>query len=122
LGWRDALLGLALVAALFRSLIPQGFMPAVSDGQVTMVICTANGAEIRDIDPTQRHPLSDVFAAAHAPCVFSALATMAPPPPEPMFIQQARVDVARREIDAVLDVPRLAVLGAHAPRGPPALA
>ena len=60
LSWRDAFLALALVAALIRSLLPAGFMPASDEtGAVRMVICTVGGAKTLDgaaRAPTEKMP------------------------------------------------------------------
>lgn len=90
-GHRAALLTAVLLAALLlRSLMPVGFMPGIgADGQLTIVICTADGAKSIAVDadgnalPSPAHgPASDHSGAddhAAAPCAFSALATLALP-------------------------------------------
>lgn len=84
LKWRDALLALALFAAIVRSLIPAGFMPAVEDGQFSMVICTADGSKTLDGEVREPTGADGAMASTHAPCAFSGLATMAPPPSAPI--------------------------------------
>ena len=86
LGWRDALLGLALFAAIVRSLIPQGFMPSMRDGQFAMVICTADGAKTLDGAGRPASGVDGVMASAHGPCAFAAVATLAPPPSAPIIV------------------------------------
>jgi hypothetical protein len=99
LSWGDLLLGLALFAAIVRSLIPDGFMPAVHDGQVSMVICTADGATT--IDGTERPGtgLDGVMAGAHAPCAFAGLAVIAPPPSAPIVSLNFAIVEGLVEID-----------------------
>jgi len=121
-GWRDALLGLALFAAVIRSLIPQGFMPAVENGAFSIVLCTANGLEVHDADGSPRSPLQDAMAAVHAPCAFAALATLAPPPAAPAVSQPAAI---RADLTTEAPEPADPVrqrFRQQAPRAPPAQA
>lgn len=85
LSWRDALLALALFAAIVRSLIPAGFMPTERDGALTLVVCTMDGARTLTGETRTESGVDDVFAAAHAPCAFASLATLAPPPEAPVL-------------------------------------
>lgn len=84
-GWRDALLGAALFAALLRALIPAGFMPHVENGDVTMVICTIDGARTLSGAPLEKTSQGDAMAAAQMPCAFAALAALATPPDAPVL-------------------------------------
>ncbi|MBL9009695.1 MAG: hypothetical protein JNL56_00815, partial [Alphaproteobacteria bacterium] len=113
---------LALFAAVIRSLIPQGFMPAVENGAFSIVLCTANGLEVHDADGSPRSPLQDAMAAVHAPCAFAALATLAPPPAAPVAGQPAEVRAAEAsEAEAPADPVRQR-FRQQAPRAPPAQA
>lgn len=119
LRWSDMLLALALFAAIVRSLIPVGFMPDVQDGQVTMVICTVDGA--RKLDGSDRAPTEadGAMAATHAPCAFTGLATLAPPPSAPIVSLPVSIEaglVARDETPADIAAPDHRP---QAPRAPP---
>jgi len=118
-GWRDALLGLALFAAVIRSLIPQGFMPAVENGAFSIVLCTANGLEVHDADGSPRSPLQDAMAAVHAPCAFAALATLAPPPAAPAVSLAIAIARGVARIDETPSALAPARRDPHSPRGPP---
>lgn len=86
-GHRAALLtALLLTGLLLRSLMPVGFMPGIgADGQLTIVICTADGAKSIVVDadgnalpsPAGDHGSADDHAAA--PCAFSMLTALALP-------------------------------------------
>ena len=41
--WRKVLAAVLLIAAMFRSLIPAGFMPAAAAGSFEIVICSSSG-------------------------------------------------------------------------------
>lgn len=121
LRWRDALLGLALFAAIVRSLIPAGFMPAVQDGQFSMVICTADGARTLDGQTRQPTEADAAMASTHAPCAFSAMSPLAPPPISPIVSLTVAIEtgaVQTNETPARLSAPNHRP---QAPRAPPAL-
>lgn len=121
LGWRDALLGLALFAAIVRSLIPQGFMPGVQDGQFAMVICTVDGAKTLDGADRPASGIDGVMAAAHAPCAFAAVAVLAPPPSAPIVSLPLAVQSGHIVRDESPGGPADAPFRPQAPRAPPLL-
>lgn len=120
-GWRDALLGLALFAAIVRSLIPQGFMPGVQDGQFAMVICTVDGAKTLDGADRPASGIDGVMAAAHAPCAFSAVAVLAPPPSAPTVSLPLAVQSGLVVRDETSGRPADPPFRPQAPRAPPLL-
>jgi len=75
--WRSWLSQVLIVLLLLRAVVPAGYMPdlgAVAQGQVGIVICSANGSYTIDHDgqsqnstPASRHKLTET-------CAFSGLA------------------------------------------------
>ena len=121
LRWRDALLGLALFAAIVRSLIPAGFMPAVHDGQFSMVICTADGARTLDGEVRQPTGADGAMAASHAPCAFAGLASLAPPPVAPIVSLALAIETGAVAIDETPDALPPPDYRPQSPRAPPSL-
>ncbi len=121
IGWRDALLALALFGAFVRAFIPAGFMPHVEDGRLSMVICTVDGAATVAGEKLDGEGLSAAMSAAQMPCAFAALAPLAPPPEAPVVslaIAIQRHLVAIDSGDAVVAMPDFRP---QAQRAPPSL-
>jgi hypothetical protein len=114
---RGYLAVLALVAVVARALIPTGYMPAMVDGHVQLVICEAStGAGV-----AHHGHHGQTHGAADSPCPF-ALSGGGAPLPELATTTLATAAVASHS----LFIPSAPVLEAPAryaaPRGPPSLA
>ena len=83
--WHDALLGMVLFAALLRAFIPAGFMPHRENGQVTMVICTIDGARTVSGAPLEKTSGGEAMAAMQMPCAYAAMTALATPPEAPVL-------------------------------------
>ena len=121
LSWRDAFLALALFAAIVRSLIPVGFMPTERDGQLTLVVCTMDGARTLSGETRSESGVDNVFAAAHAPCAFAALATLAPPPEAPILSLPMALERRLVRLDETTDAIVTPPYRPQAQRAPPSL-
>jgi len=84
---RAAAMTLAALALLVKAALPTGFMlEARGAGELTVVLCTVNGAVETAIDDhaavshEDQGDTSDDGKAHDAPCAFAALAALAPPP------------------------------------------
>lgn len=112
---------MVLFAALIRAFIPAGLMPHSQDGQITMVICTIDGARTVIGTPLDRSAGSDAMSAVQMPCAFAALAAMAPPP-EAAVLSLA-IAIERRLITLDTADPAVATppFRLQAPRAPPYL-
>lgn len=120
LGWRDAVLALALFAAIVRAFVPQGFMlGSGADGAPEIVLCTADGAT--SLGGGAPHGESDVLAGMHGPCAFAGLAAMAPPPD--LIIVSVAQAIELRLVTPDESPRELAALShrLQAPRAPPLL-
>ena len=120
-GWRDALLGAALFAALLRALIPAGFMPQVDNGRIAMVICTADGARTLYGEPLQKSAAGVAMTAAQMPCAFAAMAAMAPPPEAPVVSLSMAIERRLVTLDETTPEAADAPFRPQAPRAPPSL-
>jgi hypothetical protein len=119
--WRDALLALALFAAVVRAMVPQGFMLTTQDGTVAISICTVDGA--RTLNGTTRNDggASDAMAGMQAPCAFAGLTAAMPPPDAPIVSIAEAVELRLVDID---ETPLTVEDRQHrpqAPRAPPQL-
>ncbi len=121
IGWRDALLALALFGALFRAFMPVGFMPEVKNGALTMVICTAAGAVRLDGADSHDGKTDAAVMAAQMPCAFAAVAAMAPPPEAPILSIAQAIALNVAELDSRPVLPREAAFRPQAQRAPPSL-
>lgn len=119
--WRDALLALALFAAVVRALVPQGFMLSVQDGTVAITICTADGA--RTVNGTARHDggAGDAMAGMSAPCAFAGLAAALPPPDAPVVSIAQAIELRLVDIDETPLTAEDRPYRPQAPRAPPEL-
>jgi hypothetical protein len=114
---------LALVAVVARALIPTGYMPAMVDGHVQLVICEASmGAGVAHHGHHGHHDhQGQTHGAADSPCPF-ALSGGAAPLPELATTTLATAAVASHS----LFIPSAPIPEAPArytaPRGPPSLA
>lgn len=120
LRWADALLGIALFAAIVRSLIPQGFMPVMDGSEVSIALCTIEG--LKPLEPGQAPDAGwDAFGAAHHACTFSALAGLAPPPSAPIVSLPQAVEAGLLALDEELAGAFAHPFRPQSPRAPPAL-
>ncbi len=122
LSWRDAFLALALVAALIRSLVPAGFMPASDEtGAVRMVICTVGGA--KTLDGAARAPTDadGAMASSQSPCAFAALALLAPPPSALILSLAVSIEAGATPLDETRLVAAASNYRPQAQRAPPVL-
>lgn len=82
---REWLGGLLLVALVIRALVPLGFMPdirALGNGDIKIVICTADGAKSVSVDPDGQ-PRPDKGASSHDfACAFGKPVALAIPSQE----------------------------------------
>jgi hypothetical protein len=120
-GWRDALLGAALFAAILRALIPAGFMPHAENGEITMVICTVDGARTIAGEPLGKSAGGDAMAAMQMPCAFAALAAMAPPPEAPVVSLALAIERRLVKLDERPAAVAAPPFRPQAPRAPPHL-
>lgn len=83
--WRYAAI-VALVALLVRALVPVGWMPAGASTQgAEIVICTLSGMKhIAVDDQTSGDPQK--HSESQAPCAFAAMASLAPPVSQQVFV------------------------------------
>ena len=73
--WRDWLGALALLGLLTRALLPVGFMPVSLHGQMQLVLCTPQNAEIAHPHQAPRG------GSASVPCLFAAGGSALAPQP-----------------------------------------
>lgn len=121
LGLRDALLALALFAAVVRALVPQGFMLAEHKGSVAVVICTADGSKTLAGVPRSGDQRGDGLASMNAPCAFAGLAMAAPPPAAPIVSLAQAIELRVAAVDAEPPAAVTAVHRPQSPRAPPRL-
>jgi hypothetical protein len=118
--FRQIVLALLLPALMFRAAIPAGYMPTVSAGQVSLVMCSA--VDVTAVTgsnsggTTGRHNPDN--ARGSSLCHFAASTALAPLPESGW---SAWLDVAtgfRARVNAI-EVHAPAVVRAQSPRGPP---
>lgn len=121
--WRDALLALALFAAVVRALVPQGFMLSAQDGGIAITICTADGARIlTGPQPGNHTDLADeALSAAMGPCAFAGLGALAPPPPPPIVSVAQAIELKAVALDERPPAVERHAYRPQAPRAPPTL-
>ena len=119
---RQIVLALLLPALMFRAAIPAGYMPTVSAGQVSLVMCsavdvTAQSTGSTSGGTTERHNPDN--ARGSSACHFAASTALAPLPESGW---SAWLDVSTGFIARVnaIEVLAPAVVRAQSPRGPPA--
>lgn len=112
---------MALFAALLRALIPAGLMPHSQDGEITMVICTIDGARTVIGTPLDRSAGGDAMAAVQMPCAFAALSAMAPPPEAPVLSLAVAIERGLITLDTADPAVATPPFRPQAPRAPPYL-
>jgi hypothetical protein len=116
---RQIVLALLLPALMFRAAIPAGYMPTVTSGQVSLVMCSAvdvttdfAAGGIKD-----RHGPNN--SRGSSPCHFAASAALAPLPESGWSAWLAVPSNVITRANAV-EAHSPAVVRAQSPRGPPA--
>lgn len=79
-------MALAFIAIALRAVTPAGFMLAPAGGQMTVVLCTAQGPELITLDLGDHKPGKDgpKHDKGEAPCVFAAAAHLVSPERAPI--------------------------------------
>ena len=117
--FRQIVLGLLLPALMFRAAIPAGYMPTVSAGQVSLVMCSAVDVTATSNSTsgsaTERH---NPDARGSTTCHFAASTALAPLP-ESGWSAWLAVSTGFITRDNALEVHAPAVVRAQSPRGPP---
>jgi hypothetical protein len=121
--WRDALLGLALFAAVVRALVPQGFMLSAQDGGIAITICTADGARTLNGAPPGNNAggSDEALAAAMGLCAFAGLGAIAPPPAPPIVSVAQAIELKAVALDERPLARNPHAYRPQAPRAPPTL-
>jgi hypothetical protein len=116
---RQIVLALLLPALMFRAAIPAGYMPTVTSGQVSLVMCSAVDVttEFAAGGIKDRHGPDN--SRGSSPCHFTASAALAPMPESgwSAWLAVSTDFIAR---DNALEVQLPAVVRTQSPRGPPA--
>jgi hypothetical protein len=114
---RQIALALLLPAMMFRAVIPVGFMPAVTSGHVSLVMCSAVDVTASSTNGgTDRHNPDN--ARGNSPCHFAASAALAPLPDSGWSAWlDVPTDFITRAIAVEVHAP--AIVRAQSPRGPP---
>jgi hypothetical protein len=113
---------LLLISFAFRALIPLGYMPdagAASGGVFKVVICTASGNVLVDVD-NDGLPVKNQDKVHHdTPCAFSGLGHIGLPVVELPALPQPVLAVASYAFASMPHVPPARAGPAHGSRAPP---
>jgi hypothetical protein len=115
---RQIVLALLLPALMFRAAIPAGYMPVVTSGQVSLVMCAAVDVASASTSGGIRDRHSPDNSRSNGPCHFAASSALAPLPDSgwSAWLDALTDFVARPN---AVEVHSPAIVRAQSPRGPP---
>lgn len=116
---RQIVLALLLPALMFRAAIPAGYMPTVTSGQVSLVMCSAVDVTTDFAAGATRDRHGQDNSRGSLLCHFAASAALAPVP-ESGWSAWLVVSTDFITGDHALEVQLPAVVRTQSPRGPPA--